>query len=90
MEKLVTNIIKNVQVKIANIHVRYEDKITKPMQPFSLGITLHNLSVHTTDENWKACIVQEAVTMIYKVSDLQLRLCWKTVTVSMSILTLLY
>jgi vacuolar protein sorting-associated protein 13A/C len=67
VEKLATQIIKNVQVKITDIHVRYEDKVTKPEHPFSLGITLHNLSVHTTDENWKACIVQDAATMIYKV-----------------------
>ncbi|KAJ9578225.1 hypothetical protein L9F63_005555, partial [Diploptera punctata] len=71
LEKLATNIIKNVQIKIANIHIRYEDKITKPLQPFSLGITLHNLSVHTTDENWKACVVQDAVTMIYKILTLE-------------------
>ncbi|XP_069674534.1 intermembrane lipid transfer protein Vps13 isoform X2 [Periplaneta americana] len=77
VEKLATQIIKNVQVKISNIHVRFEDKVTKPEQPFSLGITLHNLSVHTTDENWKACVVQDAATMIYKVLNLEgLALYW--------------
>jgi vacuolar protein sorting-associated protein 13A/C len=67
VEKLATQIIKNVQVKITDIHIRYEDKVTKVDQPFCLGITLHNLSVHTTDENWKPCVVQDAATMIYKV-----------------------
>lgn len=28
MEKLVTQVIKNLQVKIANIHVRYEDNVS--------------------------------------------------------------
>jgi Vacuolar protein sorting-associated protein len=69
VEKVATQIIKNVQVKITDIHIRYEDKVTKPEHPFSLGITLHNLSVHTTDENWKACVVQDAATMIYKVRN---------------------
>jgi len=69
VEKLATQIIKNVQVKITDIHIRYEDKVTKPEHPFSLGITLHNLSVHTTDENWKACVVQDEATMIYKVRN---------------------
>lgn len=68
VEKLVTQIIKNVQLKITDIHVRYEDSITNPKAPFSLGITLHNLSVHTTDENWKQTVIQEAVTKIFKVS----------------------
>jgi hypothetical protein len=43
--------------------------VTKPEHPFSMGITLHNLSVHTTDENWKAGVVQDAVTMFYKVRN---------------------
>lgn len=71
VEKVATQIIKNVQVKITDIHIRYEDKVTKPEHPFSLGITLHNLSVHTTDENWKACVVQDGATMIYKVLTLE-------------------
>jgi hypothetical protein len=69
MEKVATQIIKNVQVKITDIHIRYEDKVTKPEHPFSLGVTLHNLSVHTTDENWKARVVQDEATMIYKVRN---------------------
>lgn len=28
VEKLVTQVIKNLQVKIANIHVRYEDDVS--------------------------------------------------------------
>lgn len=67
VEKLVTQIIKNVQLKITDIHIRYEDSITNPKTPFSFGITLHNLSVHTTDENWKKAVIQEAVTKIFKV-----------------------
>lgn len=67
MEKLVTQIIKNVQLKISDIHVRYEDSITNSKEPFSFGFTLHNLSVHTTDENWKKTVIQEAVTKIFKV-----------------------
>lgn len=67
VEKLVTQIIKNVQLNISDIHIRYEDSITNPKAPFSFGITLHNLSVHTTDENWKQTVIQEAVTKIFKV-----------------------
>lgn len=62
-----TQIIKNVQLKITDIHIRYEDSITNPKAPFSFGITLHNLSVHTTDENWHQTVIQEAVTKIFKV-----------------------
>ncbi|OWR52007.1 vacuolar protein sorting-associated protein, partial [Danaus plexippus plexippus] len=71
VEKLVTQIIKNVQLKISDIHVRYEDSITNSKEPFSFGFTLHNLSVHTTDENWKKTVIQEAVTKIFKILNLE-------------------
>ncbi|XP_045765599.1 vacuolar protein sorting-associated protein 13 isoform X2 [Maniola jurtina] len=81
VEKLVTQIIKNVQLKISDIHVRYEDSITNPKAPFSFGITLHNLSVHTTDENWKQTVIQEAVTKIFKILSLEgLAIYWNPAT----------
>ncbi|XP_068631392.1 intermembrane lipid transfer protein Vps13 isoform X1 [Battus philenor] len=81
VEKLVTQIIKNVQLKITDIHIRYEDSITNPKAPFSFGITLHNLSVHTTDENWKQAVIQEAVTKIFKILDLEgLAIYWNPST----------
>uniref|UniRef100_A0A669Q6E9 Vacuolar protein sorting 13 homolog A n=1 Tax=Phasianus colchicus TaxID=9054 RepID=A0A669Q6E9_PHACC len=45
VEKLVTQVIKNLQVKISNIHVRYEDDITNRNNPLSFGISLQNLSL---------------------------------------------
>lgn len=81
VEKLVTQIIKNVQLKITDIHIRYEDSITNPKAPFSFGITLHNLSVHTTDENWKQAVIQEAVTKIFKILNLEgLAIYWNPAT----------
>lgn len=65
-EKMATQIIKNLQVHVKNIHVRYEDSYTNPKRPFSLGVTLQELLFQTTDENWTPCILKEAVTQIYK------------------------
>ncbi|XP_058851035.1 intermembrane lipid transfer protein VPS13C-like isoform X2 [Acipenser ruthenus] len=65
-EKLLTQVIKNLQVKITNIHIRYEDDITDPEQPFSMGVTLEELSLQTADENWKPCILNNADKIIYK------------------------
>ncbi|RXM32961.1 Vacuolar protein sorting-associated protein 13A [Acipenser ruthenus] len=45
VEKLVTQVIKNLQVKISNIHIRYEDDITNPKSPLSFGVSLQNLSL---------------------------------------------
>ena len=43
-EKMATQVIKNLQVNVSNIHVRYEDRFTNPGAPFSLGVTLKGLS----------------------------------------------
>ncbi|XP_029622522.1 vacuolar protein sorting-associated protein 13C-like [Salmo trutta] len=70
-EKLATQVIKNLQVKITSIHIRYEDDILDPQQPLSMGVTLAELSLQTTDDNWKACILNEAARIIYKLGRLE-------------------
>ncbi|XP_052785478.1 intermembrane lipid transfer protein VPS13A-like [Mya arenaria] len=78
-EKFATQVIKNLQVEVRNIHVRYEDKYTNPKQPFSIGATLKELLFRTTDENWKPCIIKEAVSQIYKLVKLeQLAVYWNS------------
>ena len=77
VEKLVTNVIKNLEVKVTNIHVRYEDSYTNPAKPFSIGVTLRELSCQTTDVNWKITIIKEAASIIYKLLKLDsLSLYW--------------
>uniref|UniRef100_UPI003AAD81DF intermembrane lipid transfer protein VPS13C n=1 Tax=Centroberyx gerrardi TaxID=166262 RepID=UPI003AAD81DF len=69
-EKLATQVIKNLQVKISSIHLRYEDDLSDPQRPLSMGITLAELSLQTADENWKTCILNEAAKIIYKLGRL--------------------
>ncbi|XP_051898323.1 intermembrane lipid transfer protein VPS13C isoform X1 [Pristis pectinata] len=65
-EKLATQIIKNLQIKITSIHMRYEDAITDASRPMSVGITLGELSLQTADENWTPCILSDTAKIIYK------------------------
>uniref|UniRef100_A0A8C2M9B0 Vacuolar protein sorting 13A n=1 Tax=Cricetulus griseus TaxID=10029 RepID=A0A8C2M9B0_CRIGR len=65
-EKLITQIIKNLQVKISNIHVRYEDDITNQGKPLSFGISLQNLSMQTADQNWIPCLHDETMKLVRK------------------------
>ncbi|KAK7482167.1 hypothetical protein BaRGS_00026632, partial [Batillaria attramentaria] len=67
-EKLATQVIKNLQVKVSNIHVRYEDRFTNPKRPFSVGFTMQELLFQTTDENWTTTLLHDAVSQIYKES----------------------
>ncbi|XP_023658646.1 intermembrane lipid transfer protein VPS13A isoform X2 [Paramormyrops kingsleyae] len=66
VEKLVTQVIKNLQVKISNIHIRYEDDVTNPTSPLSFGVSLQNLSLQTADENWKPCLLDEKSKLFFK------------------------
>uniref|UniRef100_A0A8C2YMD7 Vacuolar protein sorting 13 homolog C n=1 Tax=Chinchilla lanigera TaxID=34839 RepID=A0A8C2YMD7_CHILA len=66
LEKLATQVIKNVQVKITDIHIKYEDDVTDPERPLSFGVTLGELSLLTTNEHWTPCVLNEAEKIIYK------------------------
>ncbi len=46
----VTKIIDNVQINIENIHILFENDLGNC--PFSLGITLKQLTLETKDESW--------------------------------------
>lgn len=72
VERLIATIIKNVQLTVKNIHIRYEDTITNPNSPFSFGITLSELVAESTDSNWKRKIVED-IQKIYKVNGINNR-----------------
>ncbi|KAM4575849.1 intermembrane lipid transfer protein VPS13A isoform 2-T2 [Odontesthes bonariensis] len=70
VEKLVTQVIKNLQVKISNIHIRYEDDVTNPNCPLSFGVSLENLSLQTADKNWNPSILDENSRLFFKLVQL--------------------
>lgn len=49
---LVTNILENLELKIIDVHLRYEDTLSTPLTPFSAGIRIHSISAQTCDESW--------------------------------------
>ncbi|XP_077456591.1 intermembrane lipid transfer protein VPS13A isoform X1 [Stigmatopora argus] len=80
VEKLVTQIIKNVQVKISNIHIRYEDDVTNPQCPMSFGVCLSNLSLQTCDEDWNPTVLDENARLFYKLVQLDKLFAYCNVT----------
>lgn len=55
MSKLGMKIIDNLQLKLVNFHVRFEDK-TKDKR-YAWGITLEEIVFVTTDNEWKASFI---------------------------------
>uniref|UniRef100_A0A8C4ZUL9 Vacuolar protein sorting 13 homolog C n=1 Tax=Gadus morhua TaxID=8049 RepID=A0A8C4ZUL9_GADMO len=45
MEKLAAQVIKNIQVKLTSVHIRYEDDLSDPECPLSMGVTMAELSL---------------------------------------------
>ena len=79
IESLTTAIVDNLQVSIKNIHIRYEDSISAPGHPFSLGLTLQEFSAVSTDENWKPSYIQSSSGTTHKLAVLgALAFYWNT------------
>ncbi|XP_075461165.1 intermembrane lipid transfer protein VPS13D isoform X3 [Ascaphus truei] len=44
-ESIVTRIVDNIELKIQDVHLRFEDDITNPSHPFAFGVCIKNVSV---------------------------------------------
>ncbi|EQB79033.1 vacuolar protein sorting 13 D-like protein [Camelus ferus] len=42
---VVTRIVENIELKIQDVHLRFEDGVTNPSHPFAFGICIKNVSV---------------------------------------------
>jgi hypothetical protein len=40
------------QLKIKDVHIRYEDNVTVPGQAFALGVTIESLTAQSCDDKW--------------------------------------
>ncbi|CAK1582383.1 unnamed protein product, partial [Parnassius mnemosyne] len=46
------NIVENLQLKLNDVHIRYEDAITCAPQSFACGLTVESLTAESCDANW--------------------------------------
>eukprot|EP01032_Pedospumella_encystans_P015955 gene15955-18222_t len=45
-------VIDNIEIKVSDLHVRYEDSLSIPGRVFACGITLESFGISTCDNNW--------------------------------------
>lgn len=50
---LATNIIENLELKINDVHLRYEDTVNIPNSPRAAGIRINSISVQSCDSSWQ-------------------------------------
>ncbi|XP_076064677.1 vacuolar protein sorting 13D isoform X4 [Oratosquilla oratoria] len=76
----ITNIIENIQLKIKDVHIRYEDSQSIPGHMFAFGMTVDSLSVQSSDDHWIPRFVYGGASkMAYKLLELQnLAIYWDT------------
>lgn len=60
---LITKIVDNLQINLQNMHIRIEnDDMIEPDNSFSIGITLQEIDLYTTDENWERTYIDRTKT----------------------------
>jgi len=69
-ERLQMQILRNLELQISNIHLRYEDDFSKPEHPFAMGVTLDSIEIKTTDENWVPTFLKEDKIHVNKLVSL--------------------
>ena len=70
LDKTFATIVNNIQIEIANVHIRYQDHDERG-NPYSIGFTLDKLNCHSTDSNWKYCFLPSEVgKTLYKIIEL--------------------
>lgn len=66
---LIDTIIGNLELKISNIHIRYEDSSSNPGHTFCIGVLLSEISAHTVGEDWqRKFVTADALLTLRKVS----------------------
>lgn len=83
VSKLTAQIVKNLQIRIDNVHIRFEDNFTDPLAPYVAGITLNQM-VFETQKSDKHAKYSSARSddIIYKLVLLQdLSVYWNIIRV---------
>jgi len=70
------------QLKIKDIHIRYEDGLSCPGRTFACGVRVESLTAQTCDDNWMPKFMSSSAQgIMYKVLELQgLAVYWDTNT----------
>ncbi|MBW0469311.1 hypothetical protein O181_009026, partial [Austropuccinia psidii MF-1] len=82
---MTNKILDNLQLRIKNVHVRYEDKISVSGHPFSIGLTVAELSAVSTDENFRESFIVGSKAGVHKLTSLDsLAIYFNTDSISLS------
>ncbi|XP_066151224.1 intermembrane lipid transfer protein Vps13D isoform X2 [Euwallacea fornicatus] len=77
---IVSEILENLQLKIKDVHVRYEDACSIPDTAVACGFTIESLIAQSCESNWTPCFVQSShETHSFKLVELnEFAVYWNT------------
>lgn len=79
MAKLAAQILQNLLVTVEDVHIKYEDNVTNPERPFTVGVTLKKLALESTDSMWNESVISEPSMQFFKLVSLEsLAVYWLT------------
>lgn len=55
---LIDTIVANLELRVTNIHIRYEDPTSYPGHAFAIGVMLSEVSAHTVDEDGRRAFLK--------------------------------
>lgn len=79
MARLGRKVVDNLQLRIRNLHLRFEQPAPNP---YAWGLTLQEIAFTTTDSQWKPCFIERAndsPAQLFKMMQLKkLNLYWQS------------
>lgn len=60
IQQWTAKIIDNIEIKVTNLHVRYEDRLSIPGRVFACGLTLSSFGLSASDKNWNIGATKQA------------------------------
>lgn len=85
-------IIDNIEIKVTDLHVRYEDSLSIPGRVFACGITLHSFGISTADSSWNIGGARKSTTdtsVVYKLAYMKcLGIYWQVDAASIAAMSL--
>jgi vacuolar protein sorting-associated protein 13A/C len=58
MSRLGKKVVDNLQLRIKNVHVRFEEGTSTSNNSYAWGLTLDEISLTTTDATWKPSFIE--------------------------------
>jgi len=64
--KFARKLFANLQLTIENFHLRYEDEVSNPSNPCSVGLTVARVSAVTTNGSWEPAFAKPQAEEVFK------------------------